>query len=177
VDDRRFDQLAQLMAAHGSRRRWLALLAGLIAGGRVANTAADDGIAIADASGGDENVGRQTTRVRVVRPDPSPPPPPPCQPIPVGSRCDGICNVDVSDGCGGLIPCTCPPGEGCGPGNVCCPLPRLCELSNVCCAADLVCAPGDGVCCPPERVCTVDGVPNACCEGIAECIDGLCIVP
>jgi hypothetical protein len=51
--DRRFDQLAQLMAASGSRRRWLALFAGLIAGGRVANTAADDGIAIADASGGD----------------------------------------------------------------------------------------------------------------------------
>jgi hypothetical protein len=53
VDERRFDRLAQLMATSGSRRRWLALFAGLIAGGRVANTAADDGIAIADASGGD----------------------------------------------------------------------------------------------------------------------------
>lgn len=122
------------MASTGSRRRWLGLLAGLLAGGRDASTAAGEGIAIADAGGGDENVGSQTTRVRVARPDA----PPPCQPIPVGTRCDGICNVSVSDGCGGRIPCTCPPGQGCGADDTCCPLPQLCEGASVYCAADLV---------------------------------------
>lgn len=172
VDHRRFDQLAQVMGKSSSRRRAFGLMAGLLTGGRVASTAADDGIVIADASGGNENAASQTRRARAARPDP---PPPPCQPRPVGSRCDGICNVSVGDGCRGSIPCTCPPGEGCGPDNTCCPLPRLCLPSNTCCAVGSVCATGDGVCCPPELVCTVGGVANACCTGDGfGCLAGVC---
>lgn len=78
MDDRRFDRLAQLLALSGSRRRWFGLLAGVLTGGRVAIVAADDvdGIAVADASSGNENAGNHTTRVRVERPEPTPSPPP-----------------------------------------------------------------------------------------------------
>jgi hypothetical protein len=57
MEGKRFDQLARAVATSGSRRRLLgAVLTGALGSLRIHATSADDGIAIADASGGDHNV-------------------------------------------------------------------------------------------------------------------------
>src|SRR4051794_12065097 len=58
MDGTRFDQLVRTVAVSGSRRRLLgALLAGALGSLRLRTTAADDsGTAIADASGGNDNL-------------------------------------------------------------------------------------------------------------------------
>jgi hypothetical protein len=58
MEGKHFDQLARAVATSGSRRRVLAgLVAGALGSVRIRTTAADDdGIVIADASGGDNNL-------------------------------------------------------------------------------------------------------------------------
>lgn len=56
MEGKRFDQLARALTTSSSRRRVLVgLLAGAVGGLSVHATAAQDGVVIADASGGDDN--------------------------------------------------------------------------------------------------------------------------
>jgi hypothetical protein len=196
MEGTRFDYLARSVATSGSRRRVLgALLGGVLGGLRLRATRADErGTAIADASGGDDDLAAIVHRNDDTR----------CQPTSRDEACEDRCYRVVNDGCGGEIDCTCngekvcarqegvccqpeqvcneervccPPGETCGPGDACCPTERVCLLSNKCCAPGMFCTPGGGTCCTPEDTCIVGGAPQpACCTNIGTCIDGVCVI-
>ncbi len=179
MDGERFDHLTRLLGTRGSRRGIAGgLLVAFLTGLR-ATAEESGGTAIADASGGNGNVGRRRTVVAVRTPTPTPTPDPdptpvPCQPGTPAELCQGRCNRDVGDGCGGRVRCECAAGTVCGPGDLCCPEARLCLESDVCCPEGMVCAPNAGVCCAPERVCTVGGVDDSCCPDGFDCIGGVC---
>src|SRR5215210_2392874 len=93
MEGTRFDYLARTVATSGSRRRVLgALLAGALGGLRLRATRADErGTAIADASGGNDNLAGVVDRGNDTR----------CQPTSPHDACEDRCNRVVNDGCGG----------------------------------------------------------------------------
>jgi hypothetical protein len=185
MDADRFDRLTKTLGAPASRRLALrGLVAALAAmfsqftaifAPAIAGDADESGMAISDASGGDQNSStvvdpatsrndrdrdhhRDRDRDRKN-----------CQPDSQSERCEGRCGQVVDDGCGDTFDCTCEDGTVCAPGNgVCCQPELLCSGKRVCCASGEVCGPGDA-CCPSERSCFPS---NVCCVAGEECTRG-----
>jgi hypothetical protein len=99
-----------------------------------------------------------------------------CPPGRVVRQGQCVCRLTGRPPVGGVCPC--PRGQtDIGDGRGCsCPPERSCPANDTCCPGGEVCAAGGGVCCPPQSICTVGGVPDACCNGIGACVDGLCIL-
>ena len=154
MEGKRFDQLARAVATRGSRRRVLGGFLAALAALRIRATAADDsGTAIADASGGNDNLASAADQASAGQDH--------------DHDHDGGHDTDHGDGGhGGERPCPCFEGTCCGQNETCCNVFDEStdeQIGLVCCSASTCCNSGacvefcplgeteeDGDCCCPD---------------------------